>query len=520
MAACTQISNGHHHRQLANMRHGYGFSEAADLHLPHLPQNHSNNEDAMKLQRHDVHVDEIDDYRRLPHVEHATPHENHACILAIARAVPPYKVIQQNYADFYFNVTNCQHMTRLKLKMQRICERSKVETRHSIMTEEFLRQYPELYTPGTPSLELRHRLLAEEVPRLAAQAAEEALREWGRPAHHITHLVVVTLSGVAIPGADVRLVQLLGLRPCVRRVMLYMLGCYAGVTALRVAKDLAENNPGSRVLVCCSELSATTFRAPHEFSPYNLVSAALFGDGAAALIIGAQPQLAPPLNITHSPAANTGSSEAAKVGRCLNGKPTISDSPHTTPNMLSCLGNFNGFTREHSTVPMYLDPQKNIDAILTYEHPLYEIHTAIETIIPNTENIIQGSMKMEGLEFYLDRALPSIVSDHVASFCKDLIKGIPGDLVSLQNVFWAVHPGGPAVLDAVERAAKLDSHQLQASRHILSKYGNVSASSVLFVLDELRKSKSLPPSPKWGVAIAFGPGITFEGVLLKKVDCK
>ncbi|KAI5083426.1 hypothetical protein GOP47_0003169 [Adiantum capillus-veneris] len=597
--AYTQIGTGHHdhHPQLATVhcnhdRHGNGFSEAG-LQLPDVPQHHSRDGVAahgheantkQRLHQIDLRVDDVhingylDDERRSPldvqdagracraMSPHAVGGNGHACILAIARAVPPHQLMQHSFADFYFNVTNCQHMTQLKLKMQRICERSGVETRHSIMTEEFLKQHPELYTPDTPSLEQRHQILAEEVPRLAAQAAQEALLEWGRPAHHITHLVVVTLSGVAMPGADVRLVQLLGLRPSVRRVMLYMLGCYAGVTALRVAKDLAENNPGSRVLVCCSELSATTFHAPHESCPYNLVSAALFGDGAVALIIGAHPERAPPptaLKSTHaaggykktpSKAAMSISSPSSPgpisrngISSQWNGKPQIAHTTHTRkddlhqkdrlssngtykypPSLSSFMNNIMSIhippcPSPGDNIPPIIrheHPQyQSLDVILRGEHPLYEIHSAIETIIPHTENIIQGSMKVEGLEFYLDRTLPSIVSDHVASFCKDLIKDIPGESMSLQEVFWAVHPGGPAVLDAVERAANLDGHHLQASRHILSKYGNVSASSVLFVLDELRKSKSVPSSPEWGVAIAFGPGITFEGVLLKRVAC-
>lgn len=92
-----------------------------------------------------------------------------------------------------------------------------------------------------------------------------------------------------MPGADYQLTKLLGLRPSVNRVMIYQQGCFAGVTGLRLAKDLAENNKGSRVLVVCSEISVVTFQGPRDTQLDSLVGQELFGDGAAAVIIGADP---------------------------------------------------------------------------------------------------------------------------------------------------------------------------------------------------------------------------------------
>ncbi|PNX68812.1 chalcone synthase, partial [Trifolium pratense] len=61
--------------------------------------------------------------------------------------------------------------------------------------------------------------------------------------------------------------------------------CFAGGTVLRLAKDLAENNKGARVLVVCSEITAVTFRGPSDTHLDSLVGQALFGDGAAAVIL-------------------------------------------------------------------------------------------------------------------------------------------------------------------------------------------------------------------------------------------
>ncbi|CAN1143419.1 Chalcone synthase (Fragment) [Linum perenne] len=72
---------------------------------------------------------------------------------------------------------------------------------------------------------------------------------------------------------------------------MYQQGCFAGGTVLRLAKDLAGNNKGARVLVVCSEITAVTFRGPSEAHLDSLVGQVLFGDGAAAVIVGSDPNL-------------------------------------------------------------------------------------------------------------------------------------------------------------------------------------------------------------------------------------
>ncbi|CAL1354434.1 unnamed protein product [Linum trigynum] len=92
-----------------------------------------------------------------------------------------------------------------------------------------------------------------------------------------------------MPGADYQLTNLLGLRPTVKRFMMYQQGCFAGTTVLRLAKDLSENNKGARVLAVCSEITAVTFRGPSDSHLDSLVGQALFGDGAGVVIVGSDP---------------------------------------------------------------------------------------------------------------------------------------------------------------------------------------------------------------------------------------
>ncbi|KAG0457865.1 hypothetical protein HPP92_023022 [Vanilla planifolia] len=212
-----------------------------------------------------------------------------AAILAIGTATPPNALHQADYPDYYFRITKSDHLTDLKEKFKRMCEKSMIRKRYMYLTEQMLKENPDMCAYMSPSLDARQDIVVVEVPKLGKEAAAKAIVEWGRPKSHITHLIFCTTSGVDMPGADYQLTRLLGLRPSVNRTMLYQQGCFAGGTVLRIAKDLAENNAGARVLVVCSEITAVTFRGPSDHHLDSLVGQALFGDGAAAIIVGADP---------------------------------------------------------------------------------------------------------------------------------------------------------------------------------------------------------------------------------------
>lgn len=182
-------------------------------------------------------------------------------------------------------------MTQLRESFQRMCDKSGIKKRHLYLTEEMLKENPSLCGYEEKSLDIRQDMVVIEVPKLGKEAAAKAIKEWGQPKSKITHVIFCTTSGVDMPGADWVLTRLLGLHPTVKRVMMYQQGCYAGGTVLRIAKDLAENNKGARVLVVCSEITAMTFRGPSDTHMDVLVGQALFGDGASAMIIGADPIL-------------------------------------------------------------------------------------------------------------------------------------------------------------------------------------------------------------------------------------
>ncbi|GMN56855.1 hypothetical protein TIFTF001_027649 [Ficus carica] len=186
-----------------------------------------------------------------------------ATILAIGTVNPFNFVYQADYPDFYFRITNSEEKTTLKEKFKRICAKSMIRKRHMHLTEEILKENPNIGIYDAPSLDARQDIKIVETPKLGVRAAKAAIKEWGQPKTNITHLIFDSTSGVDMPGADYQLIKSLGLKTAVKRVMLYHQGCFAGGTVLRIAKDLAENNPGSGILIVCSDITVfTTFRGP------------------------------------------------------------------------------------------------------------------------------------------------------------------------------------------------------------------------------------------------------------------
>ncbi|KAM7266170.1 hypothetical protein ACFE04_004308 [Oxalis oulophora] len=213
-----------------------------------------------------------------------------ATILAIGTANPSTIMEQSTFPDFLFRATKREDKIELKEKFQRICDRSGIEKRYTHLSGEMLEAYPNLYTNGASSYDTRQALLLPDVVKLGKEAALKAIEEWGQPISKITHLVCSTATGIEMPGMDYHLANLLNLNTDVQRYMYYQQGCYSGAAAVRSAKDLAENNPGARVLVVSSELLTTMFfHGPMETELDHLVGSAIFGDGATSVIIGTHP---------------------------------------------------------------------------------------------------------------------------------------------------------------------------------------------------------------------------------------
>ncbi len=134
----------------------------------------------------------------------------------------------------------------------------------------------------------RSALYTEAATALSARAAREALQRAGREPADVDAILYVNTTGLATPSIDARLVGVLGLRPDVRRLPLWGLGCAGGSAGLGHAADLARGQPGSTILLIATELCGLTFM-PGDASKSNLVACALFADGAAAAVVCGDP---------------------------------------------------------------------------------------------------------------------------------------------------------------------------------------------------------------------------------------
>ncbi len=117
-----------------------------------------------------------------------------------------------------------------------------------------------------------------------------------------------------------------------------------------------------------------------------------------------------------------------------------------------------------------------------------------------------------GFRMGLSRRVPDVLAAHVRPLVSDLLAGNGVEPADVDG--WAVHPGGPRILDVVADRLDLPGGALDASRAVLADHGNASSATVLVVLDEIRRTR--PPRPgRYVVALAFGPGLTLYGVLLR-----
>jgi predicted naringenin-chalcone synthase len=132
---------------------------------------------------------------------------------------------------------------------------------------------------------------------------------------------------------------------------------------------------------------------------------------------------------------------------------------------------------------------------------LDELYTEVKA---ETEEEMVWQIGDHGFELKLSPRIPKHLSEVAPQILKDLFPQSNPD-------FCAIHPGGPAILDELQAILGLDAGQMQASRSILRNYGNISSATILFVLDEIRRTLH---SPQTGVAMAFGPGLTVEMVRL------
>ncbi|HZJ71736.1 MAG TPA: type III polyketide synthase [Planctomycetota bacterium] len=129
-------------------------------------------------------------------------------------------------------------------------------------------------------------------------------------------------------------------------------------------------------------------------------------------------------------------------------------------------------------------------------------------LLPDSEDAMTWTIGDEGFGMTLSSRVPALIGEHLAPW---LTRWLAGAGLTLRDIrSWAVHPGGPRVLDAVEEALVLPAGATAVSRQVLSEHGNMSSPTVLFILERLARQGA----PRPCVSLAFGPGLVAEAALL------
>jgi len=293
------------------------------------------------------------------------------------------------------------------------------------------------------------RYVDEAVP-LAADAVTRALAAADLSPGEVGLLAVVSCTGYATPGVDLQLAAKLGFAASLQRLFIGHMGCYGAVPGLGAVADYVTARQRPAVLACV-ELTSLHLQPPTT-DLEQIVAHALFSDAAAAVVL--------------EPAAGSRDSLGdLRALRALGGGPA---------------------------------------------EGLAVIDIAAHTVA-DAASLMTWSITDTGFRMTLDRQVPDVLARHVGPAVDDLLtrNGLRrGDVQA-----WAVHPGGPRILDVVADRLGLAEGDLDASRRVLAEHGNCSSATLLLVLEELR-GRGLPHGAPV-VAMAFGPGLTLYACLLR-----
>ena len=165
---------------------------------------------------------------------------------------------------------------RFQRKVIKLFENAGVDRRYSIMDP------ADVFTKT--SFEDKNNLYMDEVVPLAESALTKALSKAKLAPQDIDYIITVSCTGIMIPSMDAYLINRLQMKQDIVRLPVTEMGCVAGVSGVIYAKNFLKDNPNKRAAVVSVEAPTATFQLD-DYSMTNIVSAAIFGDGAACVIL-------------------------------------------------------------------------------------------------------------------------------------------------------------------------------------------------------------------------------------------
>jgi alkylresorcinol/alkylpyrone synthase len=350
-------------------------------------------------------------------------------MLSLATAVPPHILEQAAVADFARRIY-VKPFARFP-KLADVFVNAGIEQRRSVRPIEWF-DAPHDWAERTEAF-------LDGAGALFVTAVRKALDRAGIAARDVDTIVTVSSTGIATPSLEARAGAEIGFKPSMARVPVFGLGCAGGVSGLSLGGRLARAAPGQVVLVVVVELCTLAFRADRgdmTSAKADVISTALFGDGAAAVVL-----------------------------RAGDGESADGNAPRI------------GLAAEHTW--------------------------------PGTLDIMGWTVDPAGFGVLLKRSLPRFVEQRFAAPARRFVKA--AKLVAPRFI---CHPGGAKVLDAIEASLELQKGTLRDEREVLRRHGNMSAPSVLFVLERALRGGLRGPA----VLAALGPGFTASFLALEATN--
>ena len=137
---------------------------------------------------------------------------------------------------------------------------------------------------------------------------------------------------------------------------------------------------------------------------------------------------------------------------------------------------------------------------------VFQLGLSRSVIFTNSAGLMKWDLGDFGFKLYLSPEIPKEIGSKIPAEVLHLL----GEDEALPEL-WAIHPGGRGIIDILQRVFSLSDRQTEPSRSVLRHYGNLSSATILFVLDEMKRTRlSAGAGTANGISIAFGPGLTAE----------
>ncbi len=215
--------------------------------------------------------------------------QTHSIVISsIGTSVPKHRFAQLELVNFMANALSMDEVQKRKLNA--LYKATGISFRHSVISDynkeivDFTFYPPNKNLYPFPTVAERMKVYREEAPILAVEAIKKCCANLANfSLQQITHLVTVSCTGMYAPGIDIDLIKLLDLPSNIQRTAVNFMGCYGAFNGLKIADAICRAYPHAKVLVVCVELCTLHFQ--QNTNEDNLLSGAIFSDGAAAAIV-------------------------------------------------------------------------------------------------------------------------------------------------------------------------------------------------------------------------------------------